>query len=396
MQSVLDSTYFDEFFSPSFDFFIMAMLTKMLNLEICIWCENDLHTFVRLFKSYDMNVRKVVSILPKNFDRIDDTEIITPQQLFAAPIRDKFFFINSLDYAPVPANQIVAALTQNHCIGVYVLTPTDTELLLGYKSVSQNFDSNRISYYQSHKAELMQFFELLADVKSKQILVEYLRSYILNVTYKGEQVATQYKYFFGSKDEQLYKHLQEECWINCGAAFGDTICAFLSWHFPAKKIYAFEGNPNTYQRLLRTLSMLPADKRAMIEPINAIIDQTTNFEKILSSGGGRCTLLNADIEGSEMALLTAMADVIRTDRPVIAICVYHLKEDLVVIPQYLRSICKDYVYHLRKYNQAWIGNYKQNHELVLYAIPRERSTIGETAYEKTKSRDEIEGRRCSP
>lgn len=76
-----------------------------------------------------------------------------------------------------------------------------------------------------------------------------------------------------------------------------------------------------------------------------------------------------------MNLLISMRDVILRDRPVIAICVYHFRADLVTIPGFLRSICKDYVYHLRKYTPGWIHNYKQTHEMVFYAVPRERIPV---------------------
>lgn len=169
----------------------------------------------------------------------------------------------------------------------------------------------------------------------------------------------------------LYKRLPDECWINCGASLGDTIFLFLSFGLKAKKIYAFEGNPNSFQRLKQNLSLLTPELRSMVEPVNQLIDRSTDFDSILD--GNRCTLLNADIEGNELQLLISMTDIIKRDRPVIALCVYHRREDLVEIPAYLKSICSDYVYYLRKYNTGWLQNYKRNHELVLYAVPRERS-----------------------
>ena len=67
-----------------------------------------------------------------------------------------------------------------------------------------------------------------------------------------------------------------------------------------------------------------------------------------------------------------MRKIIQADRPVMAICVYHFKEDLLSVPQFIQSICRDYVYYLRKYT-PYVDSVKKNHELILYAVPRERA-----------------------
>ena len=202
------------------------------------------------------------------------------------------------------------------------------------------------------------------------MLYHYVESYVTNCVYKGEHISTRWKYFFGGKYERLYRHLDGECWINCGANNGDTVFSYLSWNFKPKKIYAFEGDKNNFNILSKNLLLLPPDKRALVEPINEFIDDNTDFEKILA--GNKCTLLNADIEGAELPMLHAMKNVIQADRPVIAICVYHYKEDLLTVPQFLQSICTDYVFYMRKYT-SYHFHLKNTGEMVFYAVPVERS-----------------------
>jgi len=43
----------------------------------------------------------------------------------------------------------------------------------------------------------------------------------------------------------------------------------------------------------------------------------------------RITLINADIEGFEMDMLKELEKIIKRDRPVLAISVYHKKEDVL-------------------------------------------------------------------
>jgi len=68
-----------------------------------------------------------------------------------------------------------------------------------------------------------------------------------------------------------------------------------------------------------------------------------------------------DIEGSELNALKGAEAVIRKYHPVLAVCVYHKKEDLLEIPQYIKSLYPGYKLYLRTYS-------KYCQELVLYAV----------------------------
>lgn len=376
MLEMLDSTRIEECCCEiSGELLVLISLARMNKSNIYIVAENDLHIYVRLFKSWELNVHKVVCALPKEFQKVDDVDIIPPQALLTDNTPRKFFFLfeqdsilgGSIRFFMEHNAEIPAAEMQNL---FFVMNGSNSRRL--NLNSAPDFDLNRVFYYQSHKAELMNLFDSLADYRSKLALYYYVESYVTNSLYKGEQISTLWRYFFGSKYERLYEHLDGECWINCGANEGDTVFQYLSFDFKPKKIYAFEGDTNIYNRMLDKLALLPPDKRALVEPINEFIGDKTDFEKILA--GNKCTLLNADIEGAELPMLHAMKNVIQNDRPVMAICVYHLKEDLLTVPQFLQSICKNYVYHFRKYT-SYLGSIKKNHELIFYAVPVERSIL---------------------
>lgn len=74
-------------------------------------------------------------------------------------------------------------------------------------------------------------------------------------------------------------------------------------------------------------------------------------------------MIKMDIEGSELKALKGAALTIKEHHPILAVCVYHKKEDLVTIPQYIKSLCPKYRLYLRNYSR-----YSQ--ELVLYAVDR--------------------------
>lgn len=374
MLEMLDSTRIEESCCEiSGDLLVTISIAAINRSNVYIVAENDLHTYVRLFKSWELNVHKVVCALPKTFQKVDDIEIISPEDLLTDETPRKMFFLFQSDCILGGINNFFSSQFKNipseEIPNMAFVVFEYNARRLNLNSVNE-FDSNRIFYYQSHKKELMELFDCLADYRSKLTLYYYVESYINNTLYKGEQNSTLWRYFFGGKYERLYKHLDGECWINCGANEGDTVFQYLSFDFKPKKIYAFEGDKSIYDRMLNNLSLLPPAKRALVEPINEMIDETTDFEKILA--GNKCTLLNADIEGAELSLLHSMKKIIQADRPVMAICVYHLKEDLLTVPQFIQSICKDYVYYLRKYT-AYSGSMKKNHEVIFYAVPKERA-----------------------
>ena len=368
MLEVLDNTRIEEQFVISGNLLIAHSFAIMMKANVYIVAEKDLHIYVRLFKSWDLNVHKVVCFLPKDFQKVDDVEIIKPSDLAGDETPNKIFFVFESDYQADNLTSFWSNFMKKFsALATYFIAPGD-ETAMSFNH--RLFDINTLHYYQTHKKDLMELFDLLADEISKQTLYYYVESYLRNCLYKGEHIPSRWKYFFGGKYERLYKHLDGECWINCGASIGDTIFAYFSFDFKPKKIYAFEGDKEVYDGMLNNLSFLPPEKRELVEPINEMLDETTDFEKILA--GNKCTLLNADIEGAELSLLKSMEKIIRADRPVIAICVYHFKEDLLTVPQFLQSICEDYVYYLRKYT-SYIGHWKHVSEMVLYAVPKERA-----------------------
>jgi hypothetical protein len=83
------------------------------------------------------------------------------------------------------------------------------------------------------------------------------------------------------------------------------------------------------------------------------IDHVTQGEKV--------SFIKMDIEGAELEALRGAQNTIRQHKPKLAVCVYHMQEDLVTIPQYILSLREDYKLYLRHYGNSCT-------ETVLYAI----------------------------
>ena len=77
---------------------------------------------------------------------------------------------------------------------------------------------------------------------------------------------------------------------------------------------------------------------------------------------GKVTFIKMDIEGAELESLKGARKIIQEQKPKLAICVYHKKEDIFDIPEYILSLNSEYKLYLRHYTlDEW--------DTVLYAIP---------------------------
>ena len=100
-------------------------------------------------------------------------------------------------------------------------------------------------YYIKHREEYIEVIDMLEDEESKNSFVECIRSLIENDIYREEQGISDDKYF----DNGIYKSLDEEVWINCGAATGDTILRFMNNDRKCRKIYAVEVDKQMISKL---------------------------------------------------------------------------------------------------------------------------------------------------
>ena len=174
--------------------------------------------------------------------------------------------------------------------------------------------------------------------------------------------------------------------FDCGAYDGDSIHDFIAAFGVYDEIYAFEPDRNNVEKIRQRI------ERGNIAGLNIIekgvYSETTTLH-FLSEGKSSShitetgnvsvdviklddmynvitadSLIKMDIEGSELEALKGAKRVIKEKTPALAICVYHKREDLITIPQYIDSIVESgtYRYYLRfqGFDLA---------ELVFYAIP---------------------------
>lgn len=70
-----------------------------------------------------------------------------------------------------------------------------------------------------------------------------------------------------------------------------------------------------------------------------------------------------DIECAETDALMGCKNIIKIQKPKLAICIYHSPEDMLNIPIMLKEMCSDYQIYIRHYTDLML-------ETVCYAIPK--------------------------
>lgn len=332
----------------------------------------DIDIFIRYLMTSDVNVCGVIDRDKEKWgSTIEGIPVISTEKFAGMGEKSPYVFIYTLAYKRVDKNSILAFLIDNNIKQFYFLNDFRYDVA-GFLPQHAVYYEDRRRYYKEHIDDLLDAFDMYKDDNSRKVMMEYIRSFIECDFYRGIEIATRYKYFYDESKKEIYRHLVDEVWVNCGAESGGTIAEYGLNGLKAKTIFAVEPERDNLDTLKKNLPAISNFSKE-IRIVEGMIDGSGKAVKeIVRYHAGKITLINADIEGYESDLIDEFADIIRTDRPVLALCAYHKKEDLIVLPQKIMSLSDSYRFFLRKY-AGWLrGDSRRCLELVMYAVPRER------------------------
>jgi FkbM family methyltransferase len=246
---------------------------------------------------------------------------------------------------------------------------------------NENTTIDDISYEWCVKNEglLQHFYEELEDDFSQKTLIAYINQKI-SLDYKYVRPFKKSEQYF---DDEILDLKDDEVLIDCGAFTGDSVDCFIN--ALQKKgissydgIYSFEPDKDNFQKLIEN----KRDKQICLNvgcadytgEVSFGGDGSTNsqirddgeqkikidtIDNVLS--GKRASIIKMDIEGAELSALKGAEQTIKMYHPTLAICIYHKKEDLFEIPNYIKSLDSTYHFYARIYASSAT-------EFVLYAI----------------------------
>lgn len=188
--------------------------------------------------------------------------------------------------------------------------------------------------------------------------------------------------------------------IDAGAFVGDTALYFSREIGPEGRVFAFEANPYSLGICRENLHLNPgaAANTALVERVlwrrsgetfalvgdlnNAHLvapDATRRQSPAVTSVAlddfvaerrlDRVDFIKMDIEGAELPALQGAEQVLRAQRPRLAIAVYHRPADLVEIPDYLAGLGLGYRFYLDHFTD-------RGFETILFAVPGDGGGTG--------------------
>lgn len=185
-------------------------------------------------------------------------------------------------------------------------------------------------------------------------------------------------------------HRDDEHFVDCGAADGDTVAAFQKRWGDWFHITAFEPDLGNYAKLRDSIAdkrridlgwvavsdlcgMMPfeqfGDYSSHLAP-HASQPDTTRVECRTLDGSLRYppTYIKMDIEGAELQALWGARRILKEHKPVLAVCAYHEASHLWEIPLLIHALQPEYDLFLRRYAEGTF-------ELVWYAVPSDRVNL---------------------
>lgn len=258
----------------------------------------------------------------------------------------------------------------------------DEDVLSLSMAASDPFDD---AFVKRHMDELELLYNALGDEKSRQVMDAYINQKLTGRFEEMKDVWDTIQYF----DGDFYQLENVHSIVDCGAFVGDSFLSFCEeYHKRAGRkfdgtAYLLDPDHKNQMQISKNcreykdnIEQLQVGAWCQRDKLHFQMDGNKgNAGKIDVSGGieiqvdaidnlvsDKVDFIKMDIEGAELSALQGAAQAIKRDHPILAICVYHKREDLIEIPGYIQELYGDYKFYLRAYG----GPYSI--ELVLYAV----------------------------
>lgn len=235
-------------------------------------------------------------------------------------------------------------------------------------------------------------FSLFEDSLSQALYLAILRRYLFSSDALIPYDAPYEQYF-----APVYRHLDDEVFIDCGAYDGDTLKEYLRRKngAPFRQYIAFEPDGANFAKLTEYQSGLPCEIASRLLLLNKGVsdaEKTLRFasgagsdswidengdqeiacmaiDDLLDNASGRTvpTFIKMDLQGHEAFALYGARGCIAEHAPVLAISVYHFVQDLWELPLLIKKFNSDYKFYLR--------GYRPEEEYICYAVPPDRIHI---------------------
>ena len=235
-----------------------------------------------------------------------------------------------------------------------------------YRTFSKEYLKERQKYFEENKNRIKNNILILEDEESKEIYKKMIDYRCYRKRKDFPKYNTKNVYF----PDDIIKLSTEEVFIDCGAYDGDTIKDIhAKTEGKYKKIIAFEPDEGNFAKIQSNI-----EQKENIEVYKFGVwkeEKTLKFNtgkglgsKIETDGEIQIKVINLDaveackdatyikmdIEGSELDALKGAEKIIKTNKPKLAICIYHSDNDMIDIIEYIYSIVPEYKMYIRQHS----------------------------------------------
>lgn len=274
------------------------------------------------------------------------------------------------------------------------------KLIVNYKDIEKRLfiydgyfiENKTIKYYLNNKETIERCYNALEDEKSKELYnnllkYRYIRDpKLIKDLYESRNECYLDKVFIDNYKDGLY--------IDAGSYNADFITTLSNKvSILNSKFYIFEPNKIFYNDIKNNLdkkinyeifNVALCDKDATMEfmqipsSTSHIIDKKYNAYKNSVDKNDIATIktnkldtvikeekvagIKIDIEGSESSMLKGATKIIKRDRPILLLSIYHKWDDLFKLQNYIMSLNLNYKFYIRHYSLSVA-------KTILYCIP---------------------------
>ena len=240
-----------------------------------------------------------------------------------------------------------------------------------------------IHYYNDNKALFDEVLDNLSDDISKKTYEAVISVKCGNSPSELSRLIVFPQYF--PKDiitSRCYRNTG--CFIDGGGYSGDTVIEFVkhsnknyksifTWEPDEKNLFSLKKNTKAIR------DVIIIEKGMYSKETTLVFDSFGNDKSRINNAGESIIMVDSvdnvcstsnicfikmDIEGAELSALEGCRQVIKRDRPVLAICIYHSCEDLWHIPLWIKENTVNYDLFIRAHSDS-------GSEIVAYGIPKE-------------------------
>jgi FkbM family methyltransferase len=315
----------------------------------------------------------------KNNTIIDDIVVYSPKTAF-----EKFGTRNFTWVVTIwsPGHSFKKTFEQLNQLGVQNIVPVNNIFQIFSEDLLPYYHFQAPNYYYNNIAKINDAFSCLKDEESKAQYCKHLKTRI-GYSFNELPEATTYNQYF---PEDIIQLSEPEIFLDCGAYTGDTLNDYLKYaKVPFKKYICLEPDP---QNLIALNKNISSKNLTNVQVLEIAVGNENAVLKFDATGGGGAGLSNTgsisveckriddyfneeitfikfDIEGAELSALKGAYNTIHKYKPKLAVCIYHLPNDLWEIILYIKEQFPFYDLSVRTHQYDGL-------DFVLYAIPNSK------------------------